>query len=244
MAGSMRSLVLAGAIVAMAVTLLILQPFPANSLGIRIWAQAGQSVPDNDVPPSGAVNRIAHEKGLHEAARANGGTFWYQINISGRGQARSVQNLVDVTPLIVVGTIQAGESQERPFNSIDTIYSVLVSETVKGDARSLVKVRVRGGRITFRDGTVAEVRTPGFALRTGDTYVLFLEPAPVGVNTVPTDVAEGVQVLNLGHESVVDVSTGRTKAFALQSDPIRTQLDDRAAAGFLNELRGLTHRGR
>src|SRR5215813_15083640 len=97
---------------------------------------------------------------------------------------------------------------------------MLASETIKGEPRSVVKVRSMGGRLTFRDGTVAEVRTPGFALRAGGTYVLFLEPAPVGVGTDPTDVTEGVQVLTLGHQSVVDISTGRTQVSLRSDEPI------------------------
>jgi hypothetical protein len=228
-------------LLAMTVTLSILQPFGANLLGVRVRAQGAQSVPGSQREKE--LGRIAQEKGLHEAARANGGPYGYDINISGRGRAQSVQMLVDVSPLIVVGMIQAGKPQERPFGRIDTLYSVLVSETVKGDARSVVKVRVPGGRLTFPDGTVAEIRT-GVVLRTGDTYVLFLQPAPVGVGTVPTDVTEGVQVLNLGNQSVVDVSTGRTQAFAFSNDSIRPLLHDRDTAGFLNELRALARRGR
>jgi hypothetical protein len=232
-------------LLAMTVALAILQltgGFRASFLGVRVRAQNGQFVPGSH--PEKELGRIAQENGLHEAARANGGTYGYDINISGRGRARSVQQLVDLTSLIIVGTIQAAEPQERPHARIETVYSVRVSETVKGDARSVVKVRVPGGRLTFPDGTVAEIRTPGVALRTGNAYVLFLEPAPVGVNTDPTDVAEGVQVLNLGHESVVDVSTERTRASAGPQDPIRVQQDGRNVAEFLNELRALAHRGR
>jgi len=224
-------------VLAMAVTLAILEPFGVTLFGIPMRPR--------QITPNffKELGRIAQEKGLHEAARYSGGTYGYDINISGRGRAQSVQMLVDVSPLIVVGTIQAGNPRERPFGRIDTLYSVLVSETVKGEARSVVKVRVPGGRLTFPDGTVAEIRT-GVALRTGDTYVLFLEPAPVGIGTVPTDVMEGVQVLNLGYQSVVDVSAVRTRAFAITKDPIRAQLHDRDVAGFLNELRAFARRGR
>jgi hypothetical protein len=67
----------------------------------------------------------------------------------------------------------------------------------------------------------------------------------VGVGTVPTDVTEGVQVLNLGYESVVDVSTRRTKASAItKNHPIRAQQDGRNTAEFLNEVRALARRRR
>jgi hypothetical protein len=225
-------------VLAMAVTLAILQPFGVTLLGIPIRPRPIQ--PDFFKE----LGRIAEYQGLHKAARYNGGTFVYDFNIAHQGHARNLQQLVDFAPLIVVGTIRTGEPRERPHAWIETIYSVLASETVKGDARSVVKVRVPGGRLTFRDGTVAEVRTPGFALRAGGTYVLFLQPAPVGVGTDPTDVTEGVQVLALGHQSVVDVSTGRTQASLRSDDPIRMQLLDRDGAGFLNEIRALARRER
>jgi len=228
-------------VLAMAVTLAILEPFGVTLFGIPMRPR--------QITPNffKELGRIAEYQGLHKAARYNGGTFGYDISMfspHAGGRARSLQQLVEHSPLIIVGTIQAGEPQEHPSAFIDTLYSVRVSETVKGDVRSVVNVRVPGGRLTFPDGTVAEIRTPGFALRTGDTYVLFLRPAPVGVGTVPSDVTEGVQVLNAGHQSAVDVSTGRAQAFALPDEPIRAQLHDRDAAGFLNELRALAHRGR
>jgi len=225
-------------VLAMAVTLAILEPFGVTLLGIPMRPRR--------ITPNffKELGRIARDQGLHEAARYNGGTYGYDFNISVRGHAPSAEKLVDLSPLIVVGTIQAAEPQERPHAWIETVYSVLVSETVKGDARSVVKVRVAGGRLTFPDRTVAEIRTAGFALRTGHTYALFLKPAPVGVNTVSTDVTEGVQALSLGRESVVEFSTGRTQAFTRSDDPIRPQLHDRDAAGFLNEIRALAHRGR
>src|SRR5262249_17963246 len=147
--------------------------------------------------------------------------------------------------LIIVGGIRPGEVRMHSLHAmIDTIYPVQVSETVKGDARSVVKVRIPGGRVTFDDGTVAEVRTPSFALRLGDTYMLFLLPAPTGVGTDPSDVADGVQVLSAGTEGVVDVSTGRTQSLASPDHVIRGQLDGRDVAGFINEIRALAHRGR
>jgi len=227
-------------VLAMAVTLAILEPFGVTLLGIPMRPR---QITPNFFKDLG---RIARDKGLHEAARYNGGTYAYDINISGRPVARSLQSLVDVTQLIVVGTIQARETR-APVRVGDTmiwsIYSMLASETIKGEPRSVVKVRSMGGRLTFRDGTVAEVRTPGFALRPGGTYVLFLKPAPVGVGTDPTDVTEGVQV-TLGHQGVVDISTGRTQAFTRSDVPIRPQVHDRDAAGSLNELRALARRGR
>ena len=225
-------------VLAMAVTLAILRPFGVTLLDIPLRPRP------ITVDFYRELGRIAQEGGLHEAARYNGGTYVYSFNISGRGRVPNLQILVEHSPLVIVGTIQAGELRERPSAFIDTLYSVRVSETVKGDARSVVEVRVPGGRLTFRDGTVAEVQTPGFALRVGGTYVFFLQPASVGVGTVPTDATERVKMLGAGHASVVDVSTGRTQAFALPNDPIRTQLHNRDANGFLNEIRALAHRGR
>src|SRR6516225_1361007 len=91
-------------LLAMTVTVSVLQLFGANMLPVR--AREGQ--PIRAVNHDKEVGRIAGEKGLHEAARANGGTYSYEFNISGRGRVPSLQSLVEHTALVIVGTIQAG----------------------------------------------------------------------------------------------------------------------------------------
>jgi hypothetical protein len=229
-------------LLAMTVTLSIVHPFTASYLGVPVWAQGGRAAPPGDGGRGRAVNQLAIEQSLHGAALANGGTFAFDFDMhtAWRARPQSLQALIDSTPLIVVGTIQASEARVTPNGRmIDTIYSVTVSDTLKGDARSAVSVRVPGGRVTFPDGAIAEVRTPGFALGTGGTYALFLRPAPVGVGTDPADAAQGVQVLSVGPPGVVDLSTGHVQSLALAQpeNAIPAQLNGRDAARFLQDVR-------
>ena len=235
-------------LLAMTVILSFLQPLGAahpGALGTTLWAQGAQPAPRTEAERQRAVNQLAFERSLNEAARANGGTFTveYDMNTAWRVRPRNVQEMVDSSPLIVVGTVQsAGPRPTRDGRMIETVYSVVVTDTLKGDPRSAVTVRIPGGRVAFPDGAVAEVLTPGFALQTGGTYALFLRPAPTGVGTDPDDAAQGVQVLSVGPQGVIDVSRGRVQSLARPDNAIRAQHDGRDAKGFLQDVRAQARR--
>jgi len=72
----------------------------------------------------------------------------------------------------------------------DYIQYAYKGSTHEGD---LVTVSIPGGRITFADGTTAEIQTPWFKkMQNGKTYVLFLSPGASSRTFLTTGEAQGV----------------------------------------------------
>ena len=74
-------------------------------------------------------------------------------------------------------------------------YKVSVQYVYKSDLNEgdVITVSVPGGRVSFDDGSTAEVRTPWFKkMMTGKTYVLFLSPTERPGVFVTTGEAQGV----------------------------------------------------
>jgi hypothetical protein len=85
--------------------------------------------------------------------------------------------------------------------------------------------------VVFEDGTVAEIRTPGFKkVLNGNTYVMFLAEG---------DKAKDLFTLNGGPQGVFEVPADGTgiKTFGRATDPVVQKNKDRDVKAFLKEVR-------
>ena len=114
--------------------------------------------------------------GLREAARIKKNfvssertSGWAKYDLDGLTQNSSV---------IVIGTPTLSTSKlSDSGQQILTEHQVRVEQTLKGTAEPghVLTVTVIGGKVTFEDGTTAEIRTPDLGpINTGKTYVFFL----------------------------------------------------------------------
>lgn len=89
-----------------------------------------------------------------------------------------LENLVRNSSTIIVGTplISASKLSDSG-EQVLTDHNVRVEQTLRGDLKpnQVITLTVVGGKVTFEDGSTAEIRTPDLsAIETGKTYVLFL----------------------------------------------------------------------
>jgi hypothetical protein len=209
--------------------------------------QHEHAVPRNERERRQLILHLAFDHSLHEAAVASGGTFSFEHNLhrAYRGRARNLLELVRSSPVVIVGTPQAGIPQiTRNGGMVETDYALMVTEVLKGAVPgSVVPMRVPGGRVVFPDGTAAEVATPGFQITAGNRYILFLRPVSTGPGTDPSDAARAVHILGAGPQGVMDVTTGRVISLALPEVPVRSLIAGADAATVMEEIRALVRAG-
>jgi hypothetical protein len=145
-------------------------------LGNRAHAQSQPP----DVAQRQAQRDAFNRGGLHAAAAVTG-SYVGESPISTAGSPAYLSELATLSDLIVVGTSSDGvcklTADER---SIVTIHDVVVEMALKGHLapNGHVALIVPGGKVSFSDATVAEVRTPGFIRPpVGHRLVLFLRRA-------------------------------------------------------------------
>lgn len=107
------------------------------------------------------VDISRQDDGLHKAAMANHGYYLESDDGSPWNRASSLQDLVHGSREVFVGTVRDGRSElEHHGRYIRTRYSVEVEQILKGSLLpgQVVSFLLPGGKVTFDDGTVAEVR--------------------------------------------------------------------------------------
>jgi hypothetical protein len=179
---------------------------------------------------------------LHDAALANGGHFEMQEipRVHGIG-ARDLDTLGAASDLVVVGVPTQATVQVAPDGRmISTYYEVAILDALKGLPSGLVLVKVPGGSVTCSDGSVIEVVTPDFEIRTGRKYAFFLQPARTGIGTNPADHERDVHVLTWSSQGSFDVSSGRVVSMARPNDAVRLLYDGFDANAFIERARTLT----
>jgi len=120
----------------------------------------------------------------------------------------SLTTLTDTSPLILIGRVADSKaSLIEDGDSILTTYTIVPEMALKGIANGNLMVRVRGGTITFAEGTSAQIITQETEeIRVGGRYCLFLK------NGQNTD-----KVLTNGEESVFGLTDSATRSAATQS---------------------------
>lgn len=186
------------------------------------------------------VRQALANQGIHEAAKVNGGEFAIDQNVdlAWRARPRNLDDLVRGTPVVVLGTVQSAAPRitQRGL-TIETVYEVVITATLRGPERSSVTVRAPGGRIRFPDGAIAEVRTPGFFIEIGRTYLWFLRPPASTPGVDPEEIARDVHLLSAGPQGLFDLSMGRVRSLARADNLIRAQHEGRQAQALLTDVR-------
>jgi hypothetical protein len=125
------------------------------------------------------MEALRKSDGLHEAAKANGGTFHISQTSYDFVRLTTLESLAENSDMAIIG-IPIG-SENRLINdgrNIVTEYEVKVQEPIQGKAQrdDVVTVDLPGGKIAFEDGTTAEVDVGDFPrLEIGHRYVIYLE---------------------------------------------------------------------
>ena len=107
------------------------------------------------------VDISRQDDGLHKAAMANNAYYLESDDGSPWNRASSLQDLVHGSREVFVGTVRDGRSElEHHGRYIRTRYSVEIEQILKGSLQpgQVVSFLLPGGKVTFDDGTVAEVR--------------------------------------------------------------------------------------
>ncbi|MGH9928402.1 MAG: hypothetical protein ACREA9_04135 [Pyrinomonadaceae bacterium] len=152
-------------------------------LGIACFALLGfmmnrtaKSQQINTPDPQEEVKAV-RRGGLREAARAKG-HYASTVRTSGWGKY-DIDSLTKNSVAVIVGVPLTSTSQLSNNNElITTQYQVKTREVLKGDVieGQLVKVNVLGGRVTFEDGTSAEIKAIDMEpMEQGNAYILFLK---------------------------------------------------------------------
>lgn len=132
-------------------------------------------------------SQTASVMGLRELA-AEAGFYRGRIAIRDEGAPPSLAGLVDASELIIVGKVASNVSRLTSDGlSIVIAYDVVVESVLKHSGRPpvMVTVLVPGGRVSFEDGSMAELRAPGFAWpMNGSRQVWFLNQ---GSGIIPKD---------------------------------------------------------
>lgn len=116
-----------------------------------------------------------------------------------------------------------------------TEYDVVVQEVLKGNVQpdDTIKVALPGGKVMFKDGTTAEVVTPGFKkMVNGKTYALYLSLNPA--QSPVYNLTAGPQ----GMLELLDDNSGVISQ-ARETDPVKQQVKDKNKGTFLKEARKL-----
>lgn len=120
--------------------------------------------------------------GLREGARIK---KHYVNSETTTGWAKyDLESLTSHSAAVVMGTpVNSSSSLSANGERITTEYQLKVSRIFKGqlEENGLIKVVVPGGKVTFEDGTSAEILTPDLGpITKNQTYVLFLHQSKDG----------------------------------------------------------------
>ena len=158
--------------------------------------------------------------GLRAAAAVTGSFETAKFSFTSAGPA-DLAELITLSPNVIVGYSVSNVCKETADGtSIVTVHTVFVESVLKGDLPlHPISVILPGGRVTYANGDVAQVKTPGFLPPLqGKRHVLFLR------RTDPTMTAGLQEVLELagsfvpsqGPLSIFDLEPTRT-AYVLPS---------------------------
>jgi hypothetical protein len=137
---------------------------------------------------------IVRTKGLKEAAKVQG-VYVNDLPTASWGKY-TLEGLVSHSSVIIVGTpVASASSLADSERRIVTSHKVRVDQILKGKLQQnqVLDVVVPGGKITFEDGTSAEIRTPDLgSIEQNQTYVMFLAPGEPADSFGLTGVGQGL----------------------------------------------------
>lgn len=116
--------------------------------------------------------------GLREAARIKG--HYVSTERTTGWMKYELESLTQNSSDVIIGTPMVGSCNLLGSgDGIVTAYSVRIDQTLKGKSneKRLVTLEVPGGKVTFDDGTSAEIKTPDLGpIEEHQSYLMFLRP--------------------------------------------------------------------
>lgn len=184
---------------------------------------------------------------LPEAARKAGGTYRRSMEVNSWMVAPTLEALAEKSEAIVIADVVSTTPLLADDQSyISTVSTFSVNEVVKGEvkAATLLRVVTPGGRMTFSDGSTAEIVTPGLdQLKVGSRYALFLERMESVMPSEHVPVAtKGAFVPTLGPQGVFEMTRTGIRAQGRPSDPLKNAHDNQSVPAFLSKIRQLKRR--
>jgi hypothetical protein len=230
------------------IALVVLVPLGLVVLGIsakmhppisRQLASASQTTRLLAVPQSAAAQPFKSDdpRSLKEKAKESGNYVEMKPPKKAKGFA-NLAELAAASTVVAVGVPQGNTCKVSPDGRSATIdYNVQVEYLYKGKFKQgdIITVRVPGGRVSFDDGTTAEVRTPWFKkMQAGQAYALFLTPDIDSQAFVTTGEAQGLfEIPTTKGSTIIQTHTG------VPNDAVR-KYNGMNAKDFLTELRKVT----
>ncbi|HEX7723458.1 MAG TPA: hypothetical protein VF397_14960 [Pyrinomonadaceae bacterium] len=207
-------------------TLLALGLFGIVLLAVKIGST--QSVSNQKPDAVDPVVQAIRKGGLKEAARIKG---HYEGTVQTTGWMKyDLEALASHSSTIVLGIPFSGSSDVVGGDSIETEYKVKVERVIKGKIKSgeFLDVAVPGGKVTFEDGTTAEIKAEDLGpIQENQRYIMFL--GPIGPNP---------EVLRLtgGGQGLFEVdSDTRIKPRGHKTDIVQRHKDENLA-DFVNKI--------
>ena len=169
--------------------------------------------------------------GLREAARRRG--HYVGIRTTSYFLKYDLESLAAHSSNIIIGSpIDNTTHLIANGQLITTWYRIRILQAMKGKLQpyETVTISLPGGKVTFEDGTSAEIKTPDLeGMQNDQRYVLFLSPMLA---------VDGTFTLVGGSQGLfeIDGNTRRVKPNGHPLDPVRKHKDQNADA-FLEEIR-------
>ena len=155
------------------------------------------------------------------------------------GAFSDLAGLAGSSSAVIIGIPQDNVTALSPDGKSATIdYKVRVMYVYKGRLQEgdVITVSLPGGRVSFEDGSVAEVRTPWFKkMMNGKAYALFLAPSARSRVFATTGEAQGVFEIPMTEKDKTPVQS----SVGLPNDPM-WKYHGKDAKDFLKELRRVT----
>ena len=141
-----------------------------------------QSVERHQSQESDPLVAAVRKGGLREAARIKG--HYVSTERTTGWMKYDLESLTQNSPDVIIGTpIVSSSNLVGSGDRIVTEYSIRIDQTLKGklNEKRLVTLEVPRGKVTFDDGTSAEIKTPDLGpIEEHHSYLMFLRPRGSG----------------------------------------------------------------
>jgi hypothetical protein len=178
--------------------------------------------------------REALWKGGLEAAAKVDGRYVVDFDPNPDWLNFGVENLTRNSEVVAVGVPLRNRGRlTTDGGSAVTQYEVMLQDVLKGNVApgSIIKVALPGGKVSFADGSTAEVRTPKFRkMVNGKTYLLYLNA---------NDDEQSSYDLTAGPQGLLELSADgvEVNSHAAEKSRIKEQVKGKNSAEFLKEAR-------